>query len=54
MDNFKVIAEIGGTHIGSLERAKKLAKMAKIAGAHVVKTQKRNPKECVKKEQLYL
>ncbi len=50
MDNFTVIAEIGGTHIGSLERAKKLAKLAKLSGAHVVKTQKRNPKESVKKE----
>ena len=50
MDSFKIIAEIGGTHIGSLERAKNLAKLAKIAGAHIVKTQKRNPKESVKKE----
>ena len=50
MNNFTVIAEIGCTHIGSLDRAKKLAKLAKIAGADVVKTQKRNPKESVKKE----
>ena len=45
MDNFTVIAEIGGTHIGSLDRAKKLAKLAKICGANVLKTQKRNPRE---------
>ncbi|KKN30852.1 hypothetical protein LCGC14_0829770 [marine sediment metagenome] len=50
MKDFTVIAEIGGTHIGSLERAKKLAYLAKIAGADVLKTQKRNPKESVKKE----
>jgi len=45
-----VIAEIGGTHIGSLERAKKLAKLAKLAGADILKTQKRNPYKSVKKE----
>ena len=50
MDNFTVIAEIGCSHGGSLERAKKLAKLAKLSGAHVIKTQKRNPKESVKKE----
>lgn len=50
MDNFKIIAEIGCIHIGSLERAKKLAKMAKICGAHVLKTQKRNPKESTPKK----
>ncbi len=50
MDNFTVIAEIGCSHGGSLERAKKLTKLAKISGAHVLKTQKRNPKESVKKE----
>lgn len=46
----KVIAEIGCCHIGSLERAKKLAHLAKLSGADAVKTQKRNPKESVKKE----
>ena len=50
MDNFKVIAEIGCIHVGSLERAKKLAKMAKMCGAHVLKTQKRNPRESTKQE----
>ena len=42
-----IIAEIGGTHIGDMDRAKKLIKLAKSSGANVVKTQKRNPKECV-------
>jgi len=50
MKDWKVIAEIGGTHIGSLDRAKKLAQLAKISGADVLKTQKRYPKESVKKE----
>jgi N-acetylneuraminate synthase len=50
MNNFTVIAEIGCTHIGSLDRAKELAKLAKICGADVVKTQKRNPKESTNKE----
>ena len=50
MNNFTFIAEIGGTHIGSLERAKKLAKLAKLAGANILKTQKRNPYKSVKKE----
>lgn len=48
--NFTTIAEIGGTHIGNLKRAKELAKLAKLSGADVLKTQKRNPKESVKKE----
>lgn len=50
MDSFTVIAEIGCSHGGSLERAKKLARLAKLSGAHIVKTQKRNPRESVKKE----
>jgi sialic acid synthase len=45
----KIIAEIGGTHIGDLERAKYLASLAKENGADVVKTQKRNPRESVPK-----
>ena len=45
-----IIAEIGGTHIGKIERAKKLIKLAKEAGADVVKLQKRNPYESVAKE----
>ena len=45
-----VIAEIGCTHIGKIERAKYLAKLAKESGANILKTQKRNPYESVKKE----
>lgn len=41
----KVIAEIGCVHLGSLERAKALAKLAKVCDADYVKTQKRNPEE---------
>ena len=48
--NFKVIAEIGCTHIGSLKRAKMLSKLAKLCGADVLKTQKRNPKESTNKD----
>ena len=50
MNDFTVIAEIGCTHIGQLDRAKELAKLAKICGADVVKTQKRNPKESTNKD----
>lgn len=42
-----IIAEIGGTHIGNMERAKELAILAKISGADAFKTQKRNPIESV-------
>ena len=45
-----VIAEIGCTHIGDLERAKRLARLAKLAGADCVKIQKRNPEESVNPE----
>lgn len=41
----KIIAEIGCVHIGSLPRAKELAKLAKFCDADYVKTQKRNPSE---------
>ena len=49
MNNIQIIAEIGCTHIGSLERAKKLADLAKQSGANVLKTQKRNPEESTNK-----
>ena len=39
----KVIAEIGCVHGGSLQRAKDLAKLAKLCEADYVKTQKRDP-----------
>jgi len=41
----KVVAEIGACHLGSLDRAKELCKLAKLAGADYVKSQKRNPEE---------
>lgn len=41
------IAEIGINHNGSLDLAKQLIKMAKDAGADVVKFQKRDPDICV-------
>tara|TARA_Y100000310_G_scaffold57488_2_gene52743 strand:- start:64438 stop:65271 length:834 start_codon:yes stop_codon:yes gene_type:complete len=47
--SYTLIAEIGCVHLGSLERAKKLADLAKISGADVLKTQKRNPKESTPK-----
>jgi len=45
-----IVAEIGCVHDGSLDRAKCLADLAKKSGADILKTQKRNPKESVKKE----
>jgi sialic acid synthase len=48
-NNFTLIAEIGCTHIGNIDRAKKLALLAKENGADVVKLQKRNPYESVPK-----
>lgn len=50
MQQCKVVAEIGATHIGSMERAKSLIRLAKLAGADYVKLQKRNPIESVPKE----
>jgi len=44
-----IIAEIGCTHIGNMDRAKHLIDLAKQSGAHVAKFQKRNPTECVPK-----
>ena len=45
-----VIAEIGGTHIGKVDRAKKLIRLAKEAGADVVKFQKRNLESIYQKQ----
>lgn len=45
----KIVAEVGCSHIGSVERAKSLAKLAAICGADYVKFQKRNPIESVPK-----
>lgn len=43
----KVVAEIGCVHIGSLERAKLLIRLAALCGADYVKFQKRNPEDSV-------
>ena len=45
-----LIAEVGCTHIGNMDRARKLILLAKNSGADVVKFQKRNPKESVPSE----
>ena len=45
----KVVAEIGCVHIGSLERAKSLTRLAALCGADYVKLQKRNPVDSVPK-----
>ncbi len=47
MNPCKVTAEIGAVHLGSMDRAKELIKLAHLAGADCVKLQKRNPTECV-------
>lgn len=50
MKKCRVIAEIGGTHLGSLDRAKELARLARISGVKYLKSQKRNPIESVPEE----
>ena len=46
-----IIAEIGINHNGSLDVAKELILGAKLAGADIVKFQKRNPDKCVPENQ---
>jgi len=46
-----IIAEIGINHNGSLDIAKQLIDVAKIAGCNAVKFQKRNPDRCVPEDQ---
>jgi sialic acid synthase len=46
----KVVAEIGCVHLGKMERAKELIKLASMCGADYAKFQKRNPDECVPEE----
>jgi N-acetylneuraminate synthase len=41
----KVVAEIGAHHLAQMDRAKELIKLARLAGAHYAKFQKRNPDE---------
>lgn len=45
-----LVAEIGATHIGKIDRAKLLIKLAALSGADYVKFQKRFPEESVPKE----
>jgi N-acetylneuraminate synthase len=47
----KVIAEIGCNHMGKMELAKELIKLAKESGADYVKFQKRNNRELLTEEQ---
>jgi N-acetylneuraminate synthase len=51
MSKITVIAEIGINHNGSIETAKKLIDVARIAGCDYVKFQKRNPDICVPEHQ---
>ena len=46
-----IVAEIGINHQGSIELFKKMIAEAKRVGADAVKGQKRQPKECLTKEQ---
>lgn len=48
---FKVIAEIGCNHKGSLKLAKKMILIAKLSGADVAKFQKRTPKELLSQKE---
>lgn len=47
----KVVAEIGCNHMGNIEIAKELIRLAKECKADYVKFQKRNPKELLTEEQ---
>tara|TARA_Y100000590_G_C15727635_1_gene1015811 strand:+ start:2106 stop:2927 length:822 start_codon:yes stop_codon:yes gene_type:complete len=47
----KIIAEIGINHNGSMELAKNLILLSKVAGCDYVKIQKRNPDKCVPEHQ---
>lgn len=48
----KVVAEMGAVHIGSVDRAKDLIRLAVLAGADYIKFQKRDPPSCVPKDLL--
>ena len=50
VEQCKVIAELGCTHIGNMGRAKHLIELAAFAKADYVKFQKRNPEESVPNE----
>ena len=47
----KIIAEIGINHNGSINIAKDLIDLSKVAGCDYVKVQKRTPDICVPEEQ---
>lgn len=47
----QVISEIGINHNGSMELAKELIMLSKVAGCNYVKIQKRNPDVCVPEHQ---
>jgi N-acetylneuraminate synthase len=47
----KIIAEIGINHNGDIDLCKKMMMLAKVAGCHFVKIQKRNPNVCVPEKQ---
>lgn len=47
----KIIAEVGINHNGSINTAKELIMLSKVAGCDYVKIQKRNPDKCVPEHQ---
>ena len=51
IENAKIVAEIGCNHMGNMDIAKELIKLAHEAGAGFVKFQKRNNKELLTPEQ---
>ncbi|MBN2492261.1 MAG: N-acetylneuraminate synthase family protein [Planctomycetes bacterium] len=46
-----VVAEIGCNHLGRVDIAKELIRAARVCGASVVKSQKRNPRVCLTPEE---
>ena len=49
----RVIAEIGGNHMGSLDIAKEMVRHAKLCGAYAVKFQKRCVRELLSEEEFH-
>ena len=47
----RVVAEIGCNHMGRLDIAKEMIRAARVSGASVVKSQKRNPRVCLTPEE---
>jgi N-acetylneuraminate synthase len=47
----QIIAEVGINHNGSMDTAKELIMLSKVAGCDYVKIQKRNPDKCVPEHQ---